>query len=152
MCVFEDLIASIHHKFHWCFVCIDGVQHIALSFLLLCCCEFANQRIPLVTDRYLLLCTLWFRSWNILQRCLRTHTFEFHHPTASDAAMRMADNRFPDTMDLCGHLLAIVDKSYSILFIKLQKSPLAFTRFIVCAHGLCILCMSDGFFLLLSAS
>lgn len=134
-----------------CFVCIDGVQHIhrtsVLVVGLLWVCQSTNS-----VDNGPLLCSCnSVAMYTVVldveysPEVRRLHTFEFHHPTVSDATMRMGDNRFPDTMALCGHLLAIVDKSYSFLFIKLQKIHSTW-KILSCVRMACVHCVHEWWF------
>lgn len=119
---------------------VFSTSQLKVVVAMLCCCEFANQRIPLVTGRYFVALCCGFGHEIFSRGVTYTHTFQFHHSTAGSATMRTTDNRYPDTIDLCGHLLAIVDKSYSFSSIKFaKKNP--FTRFhasscvrMVCAY------------------
>lgn len=154
MCIW-DLIANIHHKLYTshthtlCCVCIDGF-HTTLAVMLFCvslpinkfsyfvvsfgfvvlCCGFGSVNSPEV------LC-IHFIQILVVLRC--------EHQTMDYTQTHRS---------LCGrgHLLAIVDKSYSFLFIKLQKIHLkySFTRTfsLHCMRTPHIVCMhtSDGIF------
>ena len=121
------------------FICLSGIQlqtfiinctivHIHIEMLvftplyLLCYCEFANQQ----TSVTLLLCVVVLvvkLSRDAMHA--RTHS-NFIVITATTktttVAMQKADNRCSlRHKDLCGHLLSIVDKSYSFLLLNCKK-------------------------------